>query len=345
MKNAIFALGFACFGCVWREPLPPVCGKSEPLNETVQLAIAVFDPPWGGQEASNEAALAGCKMWETVGVSCSLAETVEEADIYVDFYSDWDCREDGFVGALGDYHDRKRGVWINSAYPCLPSDIRPWFTHLVAHEIGHLFGISDVPAFCGNAVMNPAIERHQPFTLLSAISEGDRLAFTERYHTSSLLDSGEAVLDCGDDVAPPPEPAPPDEEPMSCASETGGETIAISVWFEPELLAWSEQVLSGCSWWTPVHASCVRASSREDAEVVVREYKSERCGVAGFTYRDYDGLDGRYAVEFNLDCMPEEPAAAEEWMTAVASHELAHTQGVDHVPFFCGEAVMNPSLK
>lgn len=333
MKNWQVSLVILFNACVWREPKQDVCHRSESLDEIVELTIAVSDPPWGGHEATNEAALRACRMWESIGISCSIADSLENADIYIDFYSDWDCKNAGFVGTIGDFHGKRPGIWLNGANICFPSEgVREWFVHVVAHEIGHMLGIDDVPGFCGNAIMNPAIERLQPTTFLAAITEIDLHAFLER-NSHSLLLSGNAVLDCETEETSANAPAP-------VAEEVDTEPLVTSIWIEPELLPWSAEIMDGCSWWAPVHFSCVLASSRQEAEIIVREFKSDACGIAGFTYYDWTLFDGRYAVEINIDCMPGSGSAS-NWTQKVAAHEIAHTQGVGHVPFFCGDAVMN----
>lgn len=339
MKNCLVPLVILFNACACSEPQNDVCLQSESLDEIVELTIAVADSPWGGQEATNDAALTACQMWGEIEISCSLADSLENADIYVDFYSDWDCREGGFVGKFDNYHDDKMGIWLNGANVCLPSEnLRERFIHLVAHEIGHMLGIEDVPTFCGNAIMNPAIERLQPTAVLSAITETDLLAFSER-NTRSLLLGGKTVLDCGD------EPRETNEIPTDVPTkEIDAEPLTVNLWFESEVLPWARDVLDGCSWWAPVHLSCALASSPEEAGVIVRNFETDTCGIAGFTYYDWSIFNGRYVTEINLDCMPSEPDDASNWIHKVAAHELAHTQGVGHVPLFCGEAIMNPYL-
>lgn len=338
MKNWMAVLSVFFSACIWREPKQDACSRELTLEGDIAITIAVGDPPWGGQEASDEAALTACRMWESVGISCSVADSLENADVYVDFYEDWDCGDAGHIGILGDFHDRRPGIWLNGANVCLPSEgVREWFIHLVTHEIGHMLGIEDTPAFCGDAVMNPAIERGQPTTVLSAITETDLRAFAERNHRSLLL-GGETVLDCGDGSRET------DETPTDIpVEEIDSDPLTANLWLEPAILPWSNEILNGCSWWSPVHLSCALAPSRREAEVIVRNL-TNTCGVAGFTYYDWQMLNGRYIVEINIDCMPSDPDSASNWMRQVAAHELAHTQGVGHVPFFCGEAIMNPAL-
>lgn len=339
MKNWMAVLSVFFSACVWHEPKQDICNRKSTLEEVTEVTIAVADSPWGGLTATNDAALAACQMWESVGISCSIADSLENAEVYVDFYYDWGCREGGFVGKLGNHHDDKIGIWLNGANVCLPSEgVREWFTHLVTHEIGHMLGIEDVPVFCGNAIMNPAIERRQPTTVLSTLTETDLLAFAER-NAHSLLLGGETVLDCENQDE---NEQTPDNTPV--AEEIDANPITATLWLEPEVLPWSGAILDGCSWWAPVHLSCALASSPEEAAVIVRDFESDACGVAGFTYYDWSIFDGRYVMEINLDCMPSESNNPLSWVRKVAAHELAHTQGVDHVPFFCGEAIMNPSL-
>lgn len=338
MKNMVIVFGVICSACVNREPKQDVCSREEALEGIVPLTIAVNDPAWAGLNDPPEAALDACKMWEDIGISCSLADSVENADIYVDSFSDWDCPTGGEVAILGDLHNRKPGIWINDASPCLPAEnVRGWFVHLVAHEIGHMIGVSDVPLFCGNSIMNPAIERLQPATILSAITETDLQAFSER-NTRSLLLDGETVLDCGDG---PNEEAP---EEVPAAEEVDTDPMTATLWLEPKILPWSKAISDGCSWWAQVHLSCEFALSAREAEVIIRDLESDACGIAGFTYYDWELFGGRYVVEINLNCMPNEPSDASNWIRKVAAHELAHTQGVGHVPLFCGDAVMNPYL-
>lgn len=333
MKNLMVCLSVIFGACVWREPLPPVCSRGESVTEAREVAVAILGSSrWNAPMLSDEI-LSACNMWGEVGIACTLADSEESADILVGFYTDAGCNEAGFTGSFGGV----RGIWINDQSSCRPDvAFSPWLTHLVAHEMGHVFGVDDVPGFCNAGIMGSAIERYEPTAVLSALAESDKQAFGERY-SSAFLD-GDAVLDCGHDNDEPEEV--PVSESVPCAGSVNSEAEVLSLWISPEVAFWQAEIIDGCSYWAPVNVSCESASAPEEADVVVRTY-SGGCGIGGYAYL---GGEGKYVFELNVSCLPEDTEKAERKVRAVSAHELGHTLGIIHVPAFCGEAVMNPIL-
>lgn len=333
MKNLMVCLSAVFGACVWREPLPPVCSRGESITEARQIMVSIRGSGHWNIPMLSDEILSACNMWGEVGITCALTDSEESADLVVGFYTDYRCGEAGFAGSLGG----ARGVWINDQSSCLPDvEFSPWLTHLVAHEFGHIFGVDDVPGFCGAGIMGPAIERYEPTALLSALAESDTLAFGERYY-SAFLD-GDAVLDCGkDDDAPEEIPV---SESVPCADSINSEAEVLSLWISPEVASWQAEIMDGCSYWAPVNVSCESVTSSEEADVIVHTYGGG-CGVAGYAYH---GENGKYVFELNVACLPEDGPRAERKVRAISAHELGHTLGIIHVPAFCGEAVMNPVL-
>lgn len=334
MKKWLIFFGIVFSACVWREPSDDVCSHEQSVEAEREITVAIRSGSsyWNIAMLSDEA-LSACDVWNKVGIACEPADSEDSADILIGFYTDRGCAAAGFVGWLGDDY----GIWINDWSSCRPdSELSPWFTHALAHEFGHLFGVGDVPVFCGAGIMNPAIERYEPTVLLSAITESDVNAFGERYR-SAFLD-GDAVLDCGEDK--------PAEIPVSnstpCVGRISVAAEVLSLYLEPAVLPWEEEVKEGCSYWTPVNVSCVSVETPEDANVLIRAFPAEEgCGVAGFAYLD---VNGKYVFELNVACLPDDAIRAANKVRRVSAHELGHTLGIIHVPEFCGEAVMNPFL-
>lgn len=334
MKNPVTIFGIILSACVWHEPVPPVCSHKESLAETLEISITIRGDGHRNTSMLSDEVLTACNMWEEVGVTCVMANSAESADLIVGFYIDNSCNKAGFVGSLGGI----TGIWINDQTSCRPSEeFSPWLTHLVAHEFGHLFGVDDIPIFCGAGIMGPAVERYQPTTLLSALTEGDIKSFNERNH-SAFLD-GNAVLDCGDDTVPENIPA---HNSVPCAESVSTEVKVLRLWLEQDVAPYKREIMGGCYYWTPVNVSCASAPSPEEADVIVQAYPSEYgCGIAGYTYINQND---KYIFELNTSCLPEDAERAKTKVRAISAHELGHTLGIIHVPAFCGAAVMNPLL-
>lgn len=355
----LIALVLGLFGCDQGEELPDWCPDQhqDEVDETLvaepprgENSVAIWAPgePWGSR-AGQEAALAGCRMWEPVGFTCHLVADPEDADIVVDYVDagcDYIARNDLF-GAC----NQKGTIWINTSRDCQPPNIDhvPWLSQVVAHEIGHsLLFIQEVPQFCGEAVMNPAIERFREYSPVSAITEGDRHACTSGMSNITLRTGVEVPIDCG--VADDWE-AWNDLPIDDCAEAIEAEPTVVSIWLEEDALEWQSSILAGCAWWSPVGVSCVLAPSRDEADAVVRDSGETCTSVGGISFKDKT-LDGRWAVELADPCWdPDHPGhvesdlEAEQKIERIFAHELGHVIGVDHVPYFCADALMNPSPK
>lgn len=355
----VIVLVFGLFGCDDGQDLPDWCPDqhADEVDETLVAeppsgdnSVAIWAPgePWGNKY-SQQAALAGCRTWEPIGFTCHLVADPEQADIrvdYVDSGCDYVARNDLF-GAC----DQKGTTWINTSRDCQPPDIDhlAWIQQLVAHEIGHvLLFIQEVPQFCGEAVMNPAIERFREYSPQNAITEGDRHVCTSGMSTITLRTGVEVPIDCGvaddwDDWR--------DLPIADCAEPVEAEPEVYTLWLEDGVLEWEEAIFAGCAWWDVVGVSCELAPSREEADVVVRDQDWACSGYAGEAFKDKT-LDGRWAMEFPDPCRdPEYPwyvesdEEAETEVEDTVAHEMGHVIGVDHVPYFCGDAAMNPSGK
>ncbi|OGL72698.1 hypothetical protein A3D72_00455 [Candidatus Uhrbacteria bacterium RIFCSPHIGHO2_02_FULL_57_19] len=333
---ALFLVSF--WGCAGedQDDGPSWCPKNNYLNgegSVAVWAIGEYEGPW------QTAAMNGCRVWEPLGISCFLVTDPDAADIVVDYYYDTTCQEaakNDLFGSCG----QQGGVWINTARECRESMddsiYWDWLTQLIAHEIGHLLIISDIPSFCGVGIMNPTIERFQDYTPLEAITDLDRQACHSgdgKYLFGVELDCGVERVDTYGQ--------PPDE----CSTEViEAEPTTISLWFKEETIAWTDEVLAGCAWWRQMQISCGVAPSQDAADVIIRKSDQYCTGMGAVTFRDKT-LGGRYAINIPEPCESESAEAASKKIERVAAHEIGHVLGVDHVPFFCADASMNPSGK
>lgn len=351
--------------------LEEICSNSTALDNEVppvEVTISLVPYPralWTGTpenvELGKSAVLQACNMWsEVANISCSYSNAPDLADIYVDAFEDWDCVDgDAFVGSLATEHNHTRGIWVNTA-PCTTEDLasgdpriswNEWLTHIVAHEIGHMFGIEDVPGFCGSAVMNSNIEDHKTIPggfITDRVTTFDRRAFLERYRTSPILDNdndGVNVVDCNDENNNEEILTPPSDECTSGEVDIDYQESEVKLWFaDTESLEWKTEILEGCSRWSQVGIKCSVVEDLNTATVVVKNFLESSCnGAVGYTY--YNDRTRQYVFQVAYGCYswlsPEEQA---DRIKSIAAHELAHTQGVEHVPAFCGEAIMNPHL-
>ena len=357
MRAIVLVLGL--FGCEEGQDLPDFCPAIEhpiEVDETLvveapqsenSVAIWAPGPPWGSR-AGQEAVLAGCLMWEPIGFTCHLVADPEQADILVDYIHNETCgfaaRNDLF-GACG----RKGAIRINVADECWTpgKNFWDWLSQIVAHEIAHtLLFIQEVPSFCGPGIMNPEIERFRDYTPTLAITEADRNVCNNGVRSITLRTGVEVPIDCGIEAIHW------DDLPIDrCAETIDVEPTVVTLWVEEGMVHWRDAVLAGCTWWDPVGVSCQLAGSKDEAEVIVRDTGYSCESAAGWSFRD-STLDGRYAVELSEPCRDLNARShvtsdeeAEQKIERVFAHEFGHVLGVDHIPYFCADALMNPTYK
>lgn len=129
------------------------------------------------------------------------------------------------------------------------------------------------------------------------------------------------MLGCGYDLEVTPADPPPPK---------------IGIWVEDGISArWAG---AACDTWAAVGISCVPATDRDSALVVISDSGEVGCEPAGGIV--WAGSGGRGWVQMHMGCYPEENPVDSPTDVAELAHELGHAFGCGHIT--APGAVMNP---
>lgn len=260
-------------------------------------------------------------IWREVGVMVVQARTMAEADAGL-IYVAGNCAkavEFGRIKMSG--WDKLDSIIID--YDCFDrSGYRGRFSAAISHGLGLLLGIEPYPDFCSDGVMAESVGRMQG-PLPTRLSAGDKEAFFRR---PNFVNGWDHNWKCYE----PPKWEQGVFKPADFRS--------VKFWADPALAA--VPIADYLNQYFQVFGRNFELANEQNAEFVVKVWgeQYDTCSPTAITYN----LFREIRLKTERGCLQLVPDS--EWDATIVAHEVAHLFGVNHVPQWCGNAIMDPQV-
>lgn len=265
-------------------------------------------------------------FWREVGVTVERVNAPEEAKIGVVFVKGSpDCKSPVEMGRLQYKYwaDMDDIIILENCFQ-LPQ-YKERFPSAISHALGNLMGIEEYPDFCSQGGLMRTSVARMSGTIPTRLAKEDKDSF---YHRLRYSNSWEYLTICVKKATweqgvyiPRPE-----------------EVQTVRFWADSKLSAVS--IKSHLNKYFKLFGKKFEMVGQEEAEFVVKSWDSEynTCSPMAITYRSLSEIQ----LKPEQGCL--ELRSDSELDATVVSHEVAHLFGVNHVPDWCGNAIMDPHL-
>jgi hypothetical protein len=259
------------------------------------------------------------KMWNEVGVTVVRVTSMAEANIGL-IYISGGCKKPIDSGRLMlDGWKDLDSIIVDS--DCFGMDgYASRFSVAVNHVLGELMGVDRYPDFCGSGVMSESV-----VTMLGAmpvrLTDEDKKAFYLRSRFSRGWDYN---WECYK------------KEPFKRGEYAPKNFRTVKFWADPKLSA--VPISSYLNSYFDIFGRSFVESDVGEAEFVIKSWKTDYTGCSP-TAVAYPSLH-EVRLKSEHGCLKLNTES--EWDATIVVHEVAHLFGVNHVPDWCGNAIMDP---
>lgn len=318
-RFTLISLCLAVFACDPTQPetetTKPVCVPPPATPEPLQINFLWNDTGLLSRSAFADA----CARFSDLGVACGEVKTVGEANVIVDTYYDpAGCFDNSRLYAKNDFGVNLPTIAV--FWNCMPEEGRgEWLRGVFTKTIAGLFGIEGIPAFCGESSFAYTVNEpgfSGPY--YTALTETDLVAWAYRPHSGSVIGPKNEPNYCGPEIR---------QLDSACARPVVEKTYTVKLWVEDTM---KDAAGAGCALWNAFDVVCVE-TEKDAADVHIYQAEQAANAPIGFTAFNYDNEKWEIFIIRSGDNYLRKMAVA---------HEIGHTFGVQHVPWWCAKTVM-----
>ncbi|MBU4421552.1 hypothetical protein KKB41_01130 [Patescibacteria group bacterium] len=326
MKGFYIIACLLVFMCACGGEEPVVDNKPEPVCRMVRsvlpspIVIRMYvEPP---SYLPNDFVIKSLNAyWSELGVQVVQTESPIEAHFAV-AYIQSTCKEpirDFMLSYEGS--DKIQSIIVDSNCIDQLDGYKTKFPAAVSHVLANLIGIESYPVFCSNGIMASSVRMMAEEDIPQRLSQGDKDSFALR---TTFINNVEWVRVC--------------EEPVTEEWETG-------------IYSASSEKKYSFSLDSALVSEPVEAELNKYFKIFGRQFEEKPEAEADFRFKLWNLDDGKSCsptamalvekgeILLNPNCLKSE---SPYYGSTVVVHETAHLFGMNHIPAWCGNAIMQP---